>query len=230
MFNSDGFTPNTAVSEYTNAWISATDPDDPTNKVASSTSYFNPIGRADRWLFTPQITLGAYGNSLSWNGKSHDASYPEDYIVLLSTTSNDLASFTDTLGWVFDEPEYWTTYTINLSEKGYDNETIYLAFGLRTYDGYIVYLDSIQVQKDDPAGINDLTNDLDFSIYPNPTNESINLNFVGEIEKVRILDLAGKEIFAGNTKNIDLSEIQSGVYFLELLSGNSRAVKRFVKN
>ena len=77
MVDSDGLTPNAAVSEYTSAWISAVDPDDPTNKVASSTSYFTPAGRADRWLITPQMTLGAFGNSLSWNGKSHDATYPE---------------------------------------------------------------------------------------------------------------------------------------------------------
>lgn len=230
MINNDGFTPNAAVSEYTEAWISATDPDDASNKVASSTSYFDPVGRADRWLVSPQITLGAFGNILSWNAKSHDGSYPEDYYILLSTTTNDFASFTDTLGLVIDESQYWTNYEINLSEKGYDNETVYIAFGLRTYDGFKMYLDSVYLRKDDPAGITSLNNELSFNVYPNPTNDIINIDFDGYLDRIRVLSVTGKEIHAGKDKSINLSSIESGIYFVELSSGNSKAVKRIIKN
>ncbi|WP_092447469.1 T9SS type A sorting domain-containing protein [Winogradskyella sediminis] len=33
-----------------------------------------------------------------------------------------------------------------------------------------------------------------------------------------------------NTKSIDVSDLSKGVYFLEIQSGNTKAVKRFIKS
>ena len=83
IVDNDGLTPNSAVAEYTSAWISIADPEDNMNMVAGSTSFFEPVGEADRWLITPLLVLGNYGNSISWDAKSHDASFPDDYLVLV---------------------------------------------------------------------------------------------------------------------------------------------------
>jgi hypothetical protein len=144
--HNDAHTVNAAVSEYTEAWIVVPDPENTTDSVAASTSYFSSPAEANRWMVSPAVTLGAFGNYISWSAKSHDPSYAEDYKVMIST-SPDLESFTDTVAIVFEENYLWQDYEINLSELGYDNQTVYIAFNLRTYDGFKLYVDDIAIRK-----------------------------------------------------------------------------------
>ena len=91
------------ISEFTSAWITTIDPIDSTDTIAASTSYFSPAGTASRWLITPQLSLGAFGNYINWNARSHDPSFPDDYLVLVSTTDSQITSFTDTIGNINEE-------------------------------------------------------------------------------------------------------------------------------
>ncbi len=141
MVDNDGFTVNAAVSEFTATWISLPDPENPTDTVAATTSYFESADTASRWLITPPVSLGAFGNYISWNAKSHDPSFPDDYLVLISTTGTNLSDFTDTLGYVEQENFEWTNREVNLGSQGYVNQTVYFAFVDVTYDGFILYLD-----------------------------------------------------------------------------------------
>ena len=153
LVNNDLNTPNDAVSEYTAAWICVSDPENESDSVAASTSWFNPIDTADRWLITPALALGSYGNDIKWNAKSQDASFPDDYYVLVSTSGTDLSNFTDTIGYIQQENFEWVERSVNLSELGYNDQTIYIAFVLRTYDGFKLYLDDILVTKEDDASL-----------------------------------------------------------------------------
>lgn len=228
LYNNDGLTPNASVSEYTSAWIEKTDPTDVTNKVASATSYFEPIGRADRWLVTPAIALGAFGNTLSWVGKSHDASYSDSYYVLLSYTNTDVENFTDTLATVFFEDVLWKNHSVNLSELGYDNQTVHIAFVLRSFDGMKLYLDSLQVEKDNPVGIQS-TSVANFTIFPNPVTDKINFHSETPIQKAIIRDLNGVAVAESTNESVDISQLASGIYFIELVHSNGILSKRFVK-
>ena len=116
--------------------------------MASATSYFSPIDTAYRWLITPALNLGAFGNKISWSAKSHDPSYPDDYLVLVSHTDAEPSSFTDTIGNIEEENFEWTNRSVDLSQNGYDDSTIYIAFVLRTFDGFMLYLDDFLVEKD----------------------------------------------------------------------------------
>lgn len=229
LLNNDGFTPDATVSEYTSAWIVKTDPEDVSNQVASATSYFDPIGRADRWLITPQLNLGVFGNYVSWQAKSHDASYPEDYYVLCSTSGTAMEDFTDTLAIIGDESEYWTTHQINLSEEGYDNASIHLAFVLRTYDGFKLYVDSIHVWKEDPVGILELTSTSTFSVFPNPTVDKVTISTKEEVIRVRLTDFNGIEMLQTTEHTLDLSRFASGIYFIEVQTSMGSSVKRILK-
>lgn len=231
MVNNDGFTPDAAVSEYGAAWISKVDPDDASNKVASSTSFFDPAGLADRWLITPQLNLGAYGNFLSWQGKSHDASFPESYYVLLSNTDDALASFTDTIATVFQESEYWTTHSVNLSELGYDNQSVHLAVVLRTYDGFKFYLDSMNVWKEDPVALNELSlPTIQFTLAPNPTSDIVTIFSQDAIKSVQLIGLEGEIILKSTSNKLFLSNLSSGVYIVEVTTEKGIGRQRIVKN
>ncbi|MCO5260989.1 MAG: T9SS type A sorting domain-containing protein [Crocinitomicaceae bacterium] len=228
LYNKDGLTPNAQVSEYTNAWISKEDPADATNKVASSTSYFSPVGSANRWLVTPAITLGGYGNSLSWKGKSHDASYSDSYYVLLSKTANVIDSFKDTVAAVFYEDIEWVSHTVDLSELGHDGEVVYIAFVLRTYDGFKLYIDDILVEKEDPASVLEKSI-LNLSVFPNPaTDYLVVYSDVSGLNKV-IKDVNGKVILSTNEDKIDVQSLESGIYFIELQYLNTIEVRKIIK-
>lgn len=218
------------VSEYTSAWIIKSDPENPTDSVVSSTSFYNPIGRADKWLITPPITLGTFGNYLSFQAKSHDPSFPESYKILIST-SNQVANFSDTVRLITLENPEWTTRELDLSTFGFNGQTVYLAFVLNTYDGFKLYLDDIRVRKEDPLGIQELA-EIDAQIFPNPASEEFMIKGENQIDLVYIYSAEGKlinEIQYKTGQSISVSQLNSGVYFVKMKSGSNYKTVKLLK-
>jgi hypothetical protein len=229
IVDNDGFTPNASVSEYTDAWIAIPDPFDTgnSNQVVSSTSYFEPIGQADRWLITPPITLGAYGNIASWKAQSFDPSFPDGYYVLISGTDTQLSSFTDTLEYIYGEVADSLHYNeANISELGFNNQTIHLAFVNRTNNGFKLNLDDIRVVKDDPAAVSE--NDLvQITVYPNPTTDVINVRGFQSLDKVQIVSLDGKILIESTQSKINISELYPGPYIV-ISAGDNTLVRNSI--
>lgn len=230
IVNNDGRTPNTDVAEYTEAWISKTDPLDANNSVASSTSYFEPVGEAERWLITPAITLGPFGNVLFWDALSHDPSFPDGYRILVSTTDTQLASFTDTLFFVFAElADEWHTRSASLSQLGIDGETVHIAFINETDNGFKLYIDNIRVEKENTLGIKE-ENQSDIVIYPNPAQDYFTVSGTeGEIN-IHVLGIDGKVILSSEDLKVDISTLSPGKYFVEVISKNQITRTSLIKN
>lgn len=227
VVDNDGLTVHPSVSEFAPAWISLEDPDVAGDTVAGSTSYFSPAARADRWLITPSIALGAYGNVLYWEGKSHDASFTDGYYVLISTTDTQLASFNDTLFYTSAETADWSTHEVSLSAKGYDNVNVHIAFVNRTNDGFKLYLDDIRVEEENPLSVAQLEAKKCI-VSPNPFTDV--LNITGEFEKYTIHTLSGELIYSGVEHSISTHLFPAGMYILAVsrLDGtieNHRVVK-----
>lgn len=70
-----------------------------------------------------------------------------------------------------------------------------------------------------------------FEFYPNPVQEFLTISTNETIQNLNIYNVLGKlEISTGFTTNqINVGELESGVYFLELQSENGVAVRRFLK-
>lgn len=230
LVDNDGNTPAAQVSEYTSAWITVQDPENTTDTVAASTSYFSPVGTADRWMITPALTLGSFGNFIEWEAKSQDASYPDDYMVLVSTTDDQITSFTDTIGSIDQENFEWTYRTVDLSSEGYNNQTIYVAFVNVTEDGFKLYVDDIRVWKEDPVGIEELTETIQVNLYPNPTTGFITIQTAESIKEIKVISTNGRTILTTASTQIDLSSYPSGVYFVNIETENGVVTKRVVKN
>ncbi len=93
-----------------------------------------------------------------------------------------------------------------------------------------LYLDDFNYIEGVILGINDVS-DLNFSIYPNPTINSINISTTESIEKINIYSIHGilvKE--TTNNKTIDVSNLSSGLYFIEITSGKRKSVQKLIKN
>ena len=146
--NADGFT----VPEWgqvqdfnTEAWIKFYDGYD--NKIAFSTSYYDPEGQANDWLITPAITIPQDGNpTLYWKGKSYDFEFTDSYAVKVSETNNDQESFTSTLTQIdAEQPFDYASHTLDLS--AYKGKTIYLAFVNNTNSGTYLALDDLYISQ-----------------------------------------------------------------------------------
>ena len=219
---------NAAVSEFAPGWIIVQDTG--SNHAAGATSYFTAPGKANRWLISPAINLGSFGNTLSWQARSYDPSYPDGYRILVSDTTNDVSPFTDTVSLILQEYEDWTTRTYNLSVSGYVDETIYLAFIIDSYDMFKLYFDNIKVIVDDPAGVAE-QNKIEWALYPNPATTSIHISATDQIKDYRIISVTGELISNSilNGNSIDISALQQGTYFLEIRNVNNAVDrKRFV--
>ncbi|MFY7811857.1 MAG: T9SS type A sorting domain-containing protein, partial [Flavobacterium sp.] len=81
---------------------------------------------------------------------------------------------------------------------------------------------------------NIITNDLPVLLYPNPVKENLQFSFFDQvmIDLVTILDATGKEVFKTNeiyNNSINVSNLQSGIYFIKLSSKEKNTVKKFIK-
>ena len=190
IIDNDGLTPDSSILAFTPSdWYSL---DSGTDTCAASTSYYDPTGQSEDYLISPQLSIATY-TKISWRGKSYDASYPDGYSVLISTTDTQASSFTDTLLTVDSEGSVWSDRSIHLDVEGYANQDVYIAFYHNTNDGYILQIDDFGVYVSDNASINDNEN-VEISVFPNPTTDFINiLNCDASDFTVRIVSMDGKQ-------------------------------------
>ena len=80
---------------------------------------------------------------------------------------------------------------------------------------------------------NENFNKANFSIYPNPANDIINIivNENTPIEKIMVFDVSGKKIMEENlnTTSINIQNFQSGMYFLQIESNGKTSQTKFIK-
>ncbi|MAZ26217.1 MAG: hypothetical protein CL868_03950 [Cytophagaceae bacterium] len=57
----------------------------------------------------------------------------------------------------------------------------------------------------------------DFTIYPNPTSDVLNINIQNQnIEKIILYDISGKKLRVYNISSIDIKEFRTGLYIIKI--------------
>ena len=75
-----------------------------------------------------------------------------------------------------------------------------------------------------------------FNIYPNPVNDKLYIETEAEIEEVVVYDVYGKtqNLRISESQNfrnsVDVSNLNSGVYFVKVVTSEGEVVNRFIKN
>jgi len=100
-------------------------------------------------------------------------------------------------------------------------------------DGYNGTTGQFCVSFTNEVGI-DENSKIDYSLYPNPTNGNVTLTASETIEGVRVLDMVGKVvktvgIDAATQVEIDVNDLPSGVYFVEVSAAGNQYVERLIK-
>lgn len=156
LYDQDGLTPATNVSYVNAAWVANPNILDSSDYTALSTSWYDPPGTADDWMITPKISI-PIGAQMSWDAITYDATYPDGYEVLISTTDSSISSFTTTLFSVAAENSSWTNRTVSLN--AFSGQTVFIAFRNNSNDKFLLAIDDIHVYQPDPyeLAVNNIT-------------------------------------------------------------------------
>lgn len=76
-------------------------------------------------------------------------------------------------------------------------------------------------------------NEIEFSFYPNPVKDLLNIESPqSELQKIQIFDMNGKQVLQLDMvgqETIDVSQLKSGVYLLQVETREGKATRKLVK-
>ncbi|MBQ8704525.1 MAG: Omp28-related outer membrane protein [Bacteroidales bacterium] len=80
------------------------------------------------------------------------------------------------------------------------------------------------------VGINEVAASVDFSIYPNPATDRLNINCNDAVREVSVIDVTGRTVInAGAESTVNVSGLAAGVYMVRVATENGIGVQKFVK-
>ena len=172
------------------------------------------------WIISPALTNAT---SISFWARELTSQYgAETMRVLYSTTTNDVDAF-QLIQQESVSVEEWTEYTYNLPAG-----TKYVAINCASNDIFALYIDDITINAE--VSVADHTTST-FSIYPNPATTVLNVNAEG-YNTLEIVNLLGQTVYTANaTSNmqINVSNLNNGVYFVRMNGENGTATQKFIK-
>lgn len=199
-----------------------------------------PVANND-WMISPPISLvGATGTQLSvWYKALSDCYGAERFsigVYVGSGTPTQTSDFTiiSTLPYI-QATSYtaWTERTQALN--AYNGQTIRIGIRCVSNDRYMLMIDDFKVTAT-TLSTDDFVSSK-FSVYPNPTNDLVTVSNNGSIQinKVSILDINGRTVkslnYNGVTETqINVAELNAGIYFMNIDTNEGIATKKVIKN
>lgn len=97
--------------------------------------------------------------------------------------------------------------------------------------------ESVSFNPQDPLNVNDFNLESFIKIYPNPVEDQLNIELTNFSEDVsyQIYNTLGQEITKGSLNpssmhTVNMSQYQSGIYFVKVASGTSSMTQKLIKN
>ncbi|MBK8600006.1 MAG: immune inhibitor A [Flavobacterium sp.] len=130
----------------------------------------------------------------------------------------------------------WIQEQINLDD--YLGQSVRIRFILNSdeannFDGF--YFDDLKLNIPLTTTLSAVSSTVQqFRIYPNPTNSILNINSNLSDYSVRIYNLMGQQLFSTESNDgiqkINVSELTTGMYFIEMRSNSITETQKFYKN
>lgn len=109
-------------------------------------------------------------------------------------------------------------------------------------DGWLIKLDSLGCDSSGCAsytgvGIEDLNNETEFSLYPNPVKDNLNIRFkfsMYGVCDVTVYNMLGEQVYVNRTfvqkqTSIPVTQLPSGMYFISLKYEGQTVARKFIK-
>ena len=130
----------------------------------------------------------------------------------------------------------WVNEQIDLSE--YLGQSIRIRFILNTDEGTNLdgfYFDDIKVNVPQSTVLSVASTEIQkFRIYPNPAGSTLHIQTNQNDYKINIYNLIGQLVYSNESnsgmQNINLNDFTSGMYVIEMISGNLTEKQKFYKN
>ena len=227
VFNPSMATPDPNGTQTENAdqnpnWVARTG--DKAMYMIASTSLLN-----DDYLISPQVNLtGATGSNLSFWAKSITDNFGlERFEVLLSTTGNAQADFTEDISGGEQQAPIgdYIEYSYDLS--AYDGQQVYIAIHYVAQDSFILLMDDFLVEAG-TLGVND--NAFNSFNHFIDSNGQLNLSADTSMERLALYNMLGQEVVSqrltSTNEVVSIADLQTGVYIASVsIEGNTKSFK-----
>jgi hypothetical protein len=227
VFNPSMATPDPTGTQTANAdqnpnWVVRTG--DKGLYMIASTSLLN-----DDYLISPQVNLtGATGSNLSFWAKSITDNFGlERFVVLLSTTGNAQADFTEDISGGEQQAPIGNYFEYSYDLSAYDGQEVYIAIHYVAQDSFILLMDDFKVEAG-TLGLADNTFN-NFNYFVN-TNNQLNLSANSIMESLVIYNVLGQQIVSQKLENtneiVNISALNTGLYIATVsIDGNTKSFK-----
>lgn len=186
-----------------------------------------PTPSSDDWLITPCLDLTAgqdYEVSLWYKTK---VGGNESFSIMIGQ-SNDAAGLTTKIKDVVAVADAYdkTAGTFTVATSG----LYYIGFHANsTSSAQTLYMDDIMID-DIFTGIDNAKTDNAVSMYPNPADNILNIRAAKAIQSIKIVSVIGQEVQsvnpAANQVTMDISNLESGVYFVTIETESNTTIKK----
>ncbi len=189
------------------------------------------------WLISPQVTLGSSSNTLTFWAKACDASFGVEEFKVGISSGNTNANVTLLSTGTITIPSNinWVQYTYNIPAS-FDGQSVYFSINCVSSDQFGFAVDDFKVTTTAVASTQSFFTD-NFSIYPNPVNNVLHLSVKNGllVNEITMIDINGRTVKTINNTldsemEINVSDLTSGVYMLNVKTDEGVATSKFVKN
>ena len=84
-----------------------------------------------------------------------------------------------------------------------------------------------------PEGLTASNDEQEVMLYPNPAEDVLNLDYSGDIQSIRVMSMAGKQMkdvrFFNNNRRIDIGHLPGGMYIVMIEKEGMMIPKKFMK-
>jgi len=81
--------------------------------------------------------------------------------------------------------------------------------------------------KNSTTGINKISNNNTIKIYPNPAQNKITIDATDVVE-IKLVDVLGKQITSTKTNDVDVSNLNDGVYFIQVQTKQGTTTQKII--
>ncbi|SHF38763.1 T9SS-dependent choice-of-anchor J family protein [Chryseobacterium sp. OV279] len=191
----------------------------------------DPLANND-WLISPRITLGSSGNSLSFWAKSINELYGlEKFNIWISTTNTAIASFTklNPVTIVTPPVTQWNQHNFNLD--AYSGQNVYIAIQCVSDDQFALFIDDFKVTATGALDTSEVSKKaIGISVYPNPAVDVLTLKSKEKVVSTEVFDMSGRKVNASlNNNQVDVRNLKSGNYIINIETKEGRTTEKFIK-
>ena len=90
--------------------------------------------------------------------------------------------------------------------------------------------DLVELPLYDPTSVQDLSQDIDMLLFPNPARDVLNITSSEEMRELRVINTLGKVVYAtslnSNQYQLNVGGYDMGIYFVQVLTANGSTTQR----